>query len=71
MITVTSSNGLTAECRVTVSDPDSVELNFCESSKVDIFNMNGILLKKNASKEDVERLSQGFYIIGGKKVAIH
>lgn len=37
---------------------------------VDIFNMQGICIKRNASQADIDRLPSDFYIIGGKKVYI-
>lgn len=33
----------------------------------DIYNMQGVLLKQNASQEDIDALTPGVYIIGGKK----
>lgn len=36
----------------------------------DIYNMQGMCLKRNASKEDVNNLSPGLYIINGKKVIV-
>lgn len=40
----------------------------CES--VDVHTLEGITLKRNASKEDLKALGQGIYIIGTKKVII-
>lgn len=37
---------------------------------VDIFNLQGVCLKRNASQSDIEALSPGLYIIGGKKVIV-
>ena len=37
---------------------------------VDIFNLQGVCLKRNATKEDIESLKPGLYIIGGNKVLI-
>lgn len=36
----------------------------------DIYNLQGICLKRNASQEDVDALAPGLYIIGGKKVLV-
>lgn len=36
----------------------------------DIYNMQGILLKRNADADDVKTLSPGIYLIGGKKVLV-
>ncbi len=36
-----------------------------------VYNMQGVLLLRNASNEDLTRLAPGIYIINGKKVQIH
>ena len=36
----------------------------------DIYNLQGICLKRNASQEDVDALAPGLYIIGGKKMLV-
>ena len=36
----------------------------------DIYNLQGVLLKRNASQEDVDALAPGLYIISGKKVLV-
>ena len=36
----------------------------------DIYNLQGICLKRNASEDDIKALTPGFYIIGGKKVIV-
>ena len=36
----------------------------------DIYNLQGICLKRNATEDDVKALRPGFYIIGGKKVIV-
>jgi len=36
----------------------------------DIYNMQGVCLKRNASQDDINALVPGFYIIGGKKVVV-
>lgn len=36
----------------------------------DIYNLQGICLKRNASQEDVDALAPGLYIIGGRKVLV-
>lgn len=37
---------------------------------VDIFTLQGVCIKTKASQSDIDALSQGVYIIGGKKVII-
>lgn len=36
----------------------------------DIYNLQGICLKRNASQEDIDALAPGLYIIAGKKVLV-
>ncbi len=36
----------------------------------DIYNMQGVCLKRNASQADIDALTTGLYIIGGKKVLV-
>ena len=70
VIKVTTINDVTAECIVTVLNSSSIDDIIIDSDKFDIYNMNGIMIKKNAVKEDLKRLPQGFYIIEGKKIFI-
>lgn len=37
---------------------------------VDVYNLQGILVKRNATKEDINSLPAGLYIAGGKKVML-
>lgn len=52
------------------SDPNGIESLLSNGEQVNIYSVNGILLNKNATKEDIEKLSRGLYIIKGKKVFI-
>ncbi len=36
----------------------------------DIYNLQGVCLKRNASQADIDALVPGFYIVGGKKVLV-
>jgi len=36
----------------------------------DIYNLQGVMLKQNASQADIDALSPGLYIIAGKKVLV-
>ena len=36
----------------------------------DIFNLQGIIVKHRASKEDLHSLPAGIYIVNGKKVVV-
>lgn len=47
-----------------------MELPVCDNRPVDIFNLQGVLLLEDASPEDIDNLSPGFYIIGKEKIII-
>ena len=49
------------------------DVKFAESENdfpADVFNMQGILVKRNASKADLHSLPSGIYIVHGKKVIV-
>ena len=60
------------ECEVTVHDFTTGidEILGDETKQVDIFNLQGVCLKRNASADDIRTLAPGLYIIGDKKVLI-
>lgn len=37
----------------------------------DIYNLQGVLVKHNATKEDLKTLNPGFYILNGRKYIVH
>lgn len=41
-----------------------------ETEPVNIYNTQGICLKRNASREDINILTPGLYVVGGKKVIV-
>ena len=43
---------------------------YWEQKQKHIYNLQGILLKQNATSEDIKSLSPGLYIVGGKKIII-
>ena len=65
MITVTAQDPsyLTASCMIYVSDSgvDSVYGDF--EDKTDVYNTNGILIKKDCSTDDLRQLAPGMYIL--------
>lgn len=64
VITATASNGVTATCRVTVTDPDGVDFVTIDSSSImDVYTPYGILIKEGADKEFWDSLPQGIYIL--------
>ena len=49
----------------------AIEDVFAETTTVaDIFNLQGIIIKRNASKEDLHSLPAGIYIVNGKKIVV-
>lgn len=36
----------------------------------DVYNIQGMLIRRNASVEEINSLTPGFYIIGGKKIYV-
>lgn len=49
----------------------AIEDVFAETTAVaDIFNLQGIIIKRNASKEDLHSLPTGIYIVNGKKIVV-
>lgn len=66
----TDGTELTAECRLsaTASGIDSVLAG--TGIRYDVYSVNGILVKGNATADDVKKLAAGIYIINGKKYII-
>ena len=59
-----------ATCVVTVVAGAGVNDIFADSESITIYTVNGVLVKKDATAEDVETLNPGIYIIGGRKVIV-
>lgn len=70
--TITASCGnVSASCEVTVVEKStSVGTITSDSDTTDIYTMTGILIKRNATPEDIKALPPALYIIGGKKILI-
>ena len=66
-ITATYGDAM-ASCEVTVLAGAGVNDIFTDAETFTIFTINGVLVKKDASAEDVDALSPGLYIVNGKKV---
>ena len=50
---------------------DSITIIDNQDTRVDVYNLQGIAIKRNVDRKDWERgLAAGIYIIGGKKVLI-
>jgi uncharacterized protein YjdB len=72
-ITVTSvdDSNVQATCEVTVLEQSGITTIFADKQQsYRIYTLSGILVKTNATAEDVEHLATGYYIINGKKVYI-
>ena len=61
-----------SKCKVLVTDRvANIDVIFNDgTSTVDIFNIQGICLKRNATKDVVGSLPPGLYIVNGQKVYI-
>ncbi len=65
IITVSSTDGSNTsnQCNVFVSSKNDSLLELATEDKSEVFNIQGILLMRGASKEDISRLQPGIYII--------
>lgn len=64
--TVDGSN-LTAECIIT--GPTGIDSMFADCVKVDVYNANGVLLKRGCGKTELKSLAPGVYIVRDKNKA--
>ena len=75
-ITVATNDGTCLTARCVVSGLSGIDLIFADpEANVDVFNMQGILLKHRCTREELERLQPGMYILrqvnGKSTVYIH
>lgn len=72
ILTVVDNYGLahTAECVVTVTASAGIEEINADNENADIYTMQGVIVKRNATIEDVNSLAPGLYIVGHKKVLV-
>ena len=59
---------LDTDCAVTILGTDEARLVRQDADAVDVYDAQGVLLMRDATPGDVERLPHGFYIVGGRKV---
>ena len=59
---------LDSDCAVTILGTDEARLVRQDADAVDVYDAQGVLLMRDATPGDVERLPHGFYIVGGRKV---
>ncbi|MEE0907380.1 MAG: hypothetical protein U0L43_04265, partial [Muribaculaceae bacterium] len=59
---------LDTDCAVTILGTDGARLVRQDADAVDVYDAQGVLLMRDATPGDVERLPHGFYIVGGRKV---
>lgn len=66
VITVSAMDGSNVSAQCFVSGLSGIGVILSDNEKYDIFDINGILLKRSIDKEDINNLSRGFYIIKSK-----
>ena len=54
----------------TVMDGQSIESILNEANTAEVYTISGILVKRNATREDLKGLKKGIYIINGKNVLV-
>ena len=59
-----------AEFNEGISDSSVSDILSDAETHTDIYNLQGILIKRNATADDINSLHPGLYIIGGRKVFI-
>ena len=59
---------LDSDCAVTILGTNGAQLVPQDAAAVDMYDAQGVLLMRDATPGDVERLPHGFYIVGGRKV---
>lgn len=68
--TANDAGGAKGICLVTgMSGIDDVVYTYVNEPK-DVYTVDGKLIMRNASREEIKRLSQGIYLIGNQKIAI-
>lgn len=68
-VMVTSEGNVTAVESITEDRNDTLDSNG-NNRPNDVYTLQGILIKRNASADEVKALTPGIYIIGGKKVVV-
>lgn len=60
---------VTKDTEIVISEPSGIEnINIEKIANSNVYNMQGILIIKNANAEQIDALPAGFYIVNGKKV---
>ena len=63
---------LDADSKVAISGTTGVSsIGFDAAKTTNVYNAQGVLLIKNATKEQINALDNGFYIVGGEKKIIN
>ena len=72
VITASDAYGHSASVIITViaNDQDGVATIYDDVRNLSIFTLNGLLIKKDATKEDLDTLEPGIYIINGRKIVV-
>ncbi|MCM1293111.1 MAG: hypothetical protein NC111_06695 [Bacteroides sp.] len=53
-----------------ISDGEGYDMDSETTAPNDIYDIQGMMIKRNAPQADIDSLAPGFYIIAGKKVCI-
>lgn len=61
---------LSSEAKSQRNDLTAINEVFSKEKLFDVFNLNGILVKKNLPITELKNLNKGIYLVGGKKVII-
>lgn len=69
-VSIKDNPDMKASCQVTVKKSSGLNDIFRDSDNVNVFNLQGILIVKNATVKDIEKLNKGLYIINGKKIKL-
>ncbi|MCH5245211.1 MAG: Ig domain-containing protein [Muribaculaceae bacterium] len=72
-VSLTEDPSVSVTTKVIVLDKSGLGnliFNDANGAPVDVYNMQGVCIVRNATLDDLKALSPGFYIIGGKKVLI-
>lgn len=69
-ITVVANDGYGAKNSCSVNGTSGVEDVLAPGQTVDVYNLEGILIHRNADAETLKGLSPGVYIIGGRKILV-
>lgn len=68
--TTADGSNLEASCKLTAVTSGVESVLTDENGRYDVYGLNGVLVKGNATADEVRALPAGVYIVGGKKVIV-